>query len=767
MRFFVYCIFAIILTVSAQAQSLRDSVARPQSVGLVLSGGGAKGIAHIGVIKALEENNIPIDYIAGTSMGAIVGSLYACGFTTDEMLAIIASEDFQSWSTGTIQKKLTYYFLEDAPTPAFLNIPIGRGDSTQVGSFLPTSLINPLPMNFGFMELFSAYTAQCGGDFNRLFVPFRCVASDVVRKCKKVWSEGQLGDAVRTSMTYPLVFQPIDIDGVPMYDGGIYDNFPVDVMRSQFAPQIMIGVDVSSSSSSDKSLSMLDQLELMIMQHSNSRLSANEGIKMRIHLEQFGLLDFNKASQISKIGYDQAISMMDSIKTRIVARAPKEAVELRRQVFKSQTPYLHFDSVNVSGANRGQKQYIRYLFTHNRPDTFGISRAREAYYRAITPGKFKNLVPTAVYNDSTRLFTLDLKAQMNKDLSLGLGGYLTTSTQSMLFLTGRYKTLNFSSLTASLNGWVGQSYLAAEATASIKLLRSTPSGLTVSAVASRQKYFGRDRMFFQTSEPTVVTTDEYFGRLMYGVAMGSSGKGSLTAGYGYIEGKHFGSEPDRREVSRQRLAQAVARYEYNTLDNNSMPTDGAFVQASAMGVIGQHYFTPAGQPSTLRVRDGRSWWQIEVLLRRYWSTGQHFSIGTELNLLGSSRKLLPSYEISLMDAPSYCPSPSFSNLFLSELRGNSFGAVGLIPIWKMSQMIQIRGKFDCFMPLRPILENPDGTARYGKYLSHATFFGQLEAALTFSFGNVSAYAHYCTADHGNWNFGLSFGLFIQAPRFLR
>ena len=89
------------------APAATDSVADSQSVGLVLSGGGAKGIAHIGVIQALEDNNIPIDYITGTSMGAIVGGLYACGFTPDEMLDVIRSQEFAYWSTGTIDPKLT------------------------------------------------------------------------------------------------------------------------------------------------------------------------------------------------------------------------------------------------------------------------------------------------------------------------------------------------------------------------------------------------------------------------------------------------------------------------------------------------------------------------------------------------------------------------------------------------------------------------------------------------------------------------------------
>ncbi len=115
---------------------------KQQSVGLVLSGGGAKGIAHIGVIKALEDHDIPIDYVAGTSMGAIVGGLYAAGYTTEEMMQLLLSKDFANWSTGQIDRKLTYYFYKDSPTPAMLNVPVPtRRDSLSSNSILPSSLI--------------------------------------------------------------------------------------------------------------------------------------------------------------------------------------------------------------------------------------------------------------------------------------------------------------------------------------------------------------------------------------------------------------------------------------------------------------------------------------------------------------------------------------------------------------------------------------------------------------------------------------------------
>lgn len=263
------------------------------TVGLVLSGGGAKGIAHIGIIQALEDNDIPIDYITGTSMGAVVGGLYASGYSPKEMLGLIASKGFAHWSTGKIDPEYTYFFTSHRDTPSFVSLNLGK-DSTQITSVLPISLINPIPMNYAFMEIFSPYTVQCGADFNRLFVPFRCVTSDVYTKKKVVLGRGPLGDAVRMSMSFPMIFEPIELNGVPMYDGGIYDNYPVDVMMEDFAPDAVIGVNVGAGKSAPSSRNMMDQLEEMIMQPNDYPFPDKTGINIRINLDEFGLLAFDR-----------------------------------------------------------------------------------------------------------------------------------------------------------------------------------------------------------------------------------------------------------------------------------------------------------------------------------------------------------------------------------------------------------------------------------------------------------------------------------------
>ena len=178
-----------------------------------------------------------------------MGSLYAMGYSPDDMERLLKSDSFKRWYTGNIEEKYIYYFKKNPPTPEFLNIRVSLKNPLHKvkTQFLPSSVVDPLQMNLAFLELFGQATAACNNDFNQLFVPFRCVASDVYNKRPMIFEKGDLGDAVRASMSFPAMFKPIEIDSTLVYDGGIYNNFPVNVMVNDFHPDVIIGSVVSSN----------------------------------------------------------------------------------------------------------------------------------------------------------------------------------------------------------------------------------------------------------------------------------------------------------------------------------------------------------------------------------------------------------------------------------------------------------------------------------------------------------------------------------------
>lgn len=741
-----------------------------QSVGLVLSGGGAKGIAHIGVIKALEENNIPIDFITGTSMGAIVGGLYAAGYTPNEIVELILSDEFSHWSTGTIDRNLIYNYLKPDKDPTIVSFNLSKKDSIKSSNFLPASFINPLPMNMGYLELFTPHTAACKEDFNQLFVPFRCVASDIYRKEKVVLSKGNLGDAIRMSMTFPVAFKPIEYNGYPMFDGGIYDNFPVDVMKSEFAPDIIIGVDVSVHEEPDLE-NLVSQLESMVIQQEDYTLSEDDGIKIHIDLKEYGLLDFPKAEEITKKGYDKANLLMDSIKTRIYSRVPHETVDLKRQLYKASIPNVLFDTLTIEGTNKLTSNSLRQLFHPEDNQYLDIPAVKKAYYRAITTGKFKDLVLSPEYIEDKNMFNLKMKVDAKDDFGVGVGGYWSSSTNSMIFLSANYKTLNLSSFETQLKGWVGQSYYGGMLDAKISMLTKFPAIFKLNVVASRQKFYENDVLFFEDDLPALITKKDFHAQLMCGLGLGRNSKLDLSLGFGYLNDLFYSnnkidfSSIDKDE-GRYKLGQIKLKYHYTTLDNDVFPSEGGLFYIAGSGFLGRKKFI-LREPGIETEYSKLHWLQAELYMQQYIKFGKHFSLGAKLDAIISNKKLFDSYTASIVQAPAFLPTQATQSLFIPELRANSFVSLGILPIVKIIDNLQFRTEFYGYTPMREILADASGKAYYGKWFNKLRFLGEASLTYNLPFASISLYGNYINSNVDRWNFGISFGYFITAPKFLR
>lgn len=744
--------------------------ARSERIGLVLSGGGAKGIAHIGVIKALEEHGVPIDYVAGTSMGAVIGSLYCCGHTPDSMLNLITSKDFSYWSSGKIDPSIASYISRPQPTPRMAEVQFSFRDSTLISTNLkPVSLINPLPMSFGFMTMFAPYTAQCDSNFNRLMVPFRCVTSDVYHKRKIVCRSGSLSDAVRASMTFPTVFKPIEMDGVLVYDGGIYDNFPVDVMREDFHPDFIIGVSVSGPDGKPQPDNLFSQLEDMIIQNNDYSLPASEGVKIQVPVLQFGVLDWGKAREIYEIGYRTGEAMADSILSRISSRrSPQEVADMRRS-FAENTPVLEFDSIVLSGIPHGQQKVIDYLFTHDRSRPFSIERARTAYYDLIASGKVSDMFPYAVYNPRDSLFTLHLDVTPKKHFSLGIGGWLTTAANSMLYLSAGWHSMSYNFMNVELSGWLGQSYLAGLLDTRFTVTGAVPSQFSFQASASRKKYYESEVLFYRTRTPNFVTEYEAYARIGYSIAAGHSHVAEMTAGYGAISDHYFSRTSEQpgsggaQEKSHHRLAVVHATFNGNNLNNLMYPSEGTEFSADIWGYHQRSHIHKADG----KLRDNGLRAVAEVKWKHFFPWKHNLTFGAFANVLANFGKIRGDYISALVMAPDFAPTPSTKALFNPAFRAYSYAAAGFIPTWQPIANLQLRGDFYLFAPIREMRSDSQGMPCYDGWLRKSEFLGEIAAVYNFRFASLAVYGNYLSYPARNWSFGLSIGLFFEAPRFIR
>ena len=213
--------------------------AQRKKVGLVLSGGGAKGVAHIGVLKVLEEAGIPVDYIVGTSMGSIVGGLYAIGYDAATMDTLVRSQDWPFLLSDKVYRYNLPFTEKESTEKYLLSVPIRK----KGGISLPSGFISGQNIYNLFSDLTIGYHDSL--DFASLPIPFACVASNLVDGRDVILDKGYLPQCLRASMAIPGVFSPVREKGMVLVDGGISNNFPVDVARRMGA-DIIIGVDVQS-----------------------------------------------------------------------------------------------------------------------------------------------------------------------------------------------------------------------------------------------------------------------------------------------------------------------------------------------------------------------------------------------------------------------------------------------------------------------------------------------------------------------------------------
>lgn len=742
-----------------------------ESIGLVLSGGGAKGIAHVGVIKALEDNDIPIDYVTGTSMGAVVGSLYSCGWSPERMMELFKSKEFLDWSRGVISPENTNYFDKPDKTPAWVSVNLSfKKDKPITSEILPTSLISPIPMNIEFLRIFAPYTEQCGENFNDLFVPFRSVASDIYHKHKVVFSNGSLGDAVRASMSFPLVFRPIEVDSILLYDGGIYDNFPVDVMEKEFNPDFIIGVSVSGPNTKPVEGNMMSQLEDMISQKSDYNVPSEKGVKIQCPVLSFGVLDFDKADIIYEIGYKTGLAMVDSIKSRIRSEVPLSSVNQRRQTYASQTPDVLFDKVTVKGLDKNEAGYLEYLFTGGKPGAIDLPQTVKAYYRAVDDGSLSNLVPQAKFSQNGEN-TLELFATPKHPWRFGLGGYVTTSTNSMLYFSGSYHTMGYNSLDVSFGAWLGQSYFAGMVKAKFSMRTNTPSYVELTGVLSKQKYYEKEELFFKTSNPMFTTEVDNFVKAGYTWQMGRTAKGYASLAGGYVSDSFYdtdGSDGNEgRNIMQYWAAVLSAGVEKNTLDHELYPTQGmqSFANADisyqwSRFLAPEGYVDPAGWKKTPVV-------SLNILWKQFYKVTDNFRFGAMANVYATLQHLNQNYTNTLVHAKAFAPTPSTQNYFNLAFRSDNYGAIGIIPVWKPTGGLQVRGDFYGFVPIRNLAKTDYlQTARYQGWFKNPQFIGEVSVIYSLPFANISVYGNYLSSPARNWNFGISLGLYFRAPKLL-
>jgi len=683
--------------------------ANAQKVGLVLSGGGAKGLAHIAVIRALEENGIPIDYIAGTSMGAIIAGLYAAGYSPDEMDKLFKSEQFKFWSTGEIQEEYRYFFSKPEEDPSWLELDLlKKADKIKIQ--FPTNLIPEEQIDFAFMEMFSSVTAICKGDFNQLFVPFFCIATDVYNNRKLVLRNGDLGEAIRGSMTFPLYFKPIEINGSLVFDGGIVNNFPVQDMKDIFTPDIIIGHNVANNPEKPDPDNIMAQLENMIMQKTDYKIDTKDGIFLQTNFNSVNLLDFKKIDQVESAGYETALKNIDIIKSRITRRVGAVELQEKRKSFNNKKPLLNFQNVEVEGVEDAmQRKYIIQSLKHNN-NVINLDELKKEYFKLVADPQIKSLRPISSYNPETGYFDLHMVVKQNNPMLVKFGGNISTRPINLGFLSGDYRFFKDRSYTLSTNMYFGRFYSSIKAGVRIDYPTKLPIYLAGYFTLNRWDYYSSTTEFvFEDVRPPYIIQNEGNFRMELGFPINTWGK--LTFGgsafkskdeYYLTEAIKIADTPDRTNFD---AISASANILSNTFNDKQYPTEGISSCLSLNYVSGIEKNIPGTTSNSPIIKQyDHNFYLLKGTYDRYFKINRRLTLGLMAEGVYSNKEPFSNYVSTVLSAPSFNPIPHSKTINLNNFHANKYLASGIKGIINLSGGFHLRAEAYAFSAVNEIIE---------------------------------------------------------------
>jgi NTE family protein len=734
--------------------------ASAQKVGLVLSGGGAKGLAHIGVLKQLEANGIPIDYIIGTSMGAVVGAMYAAGYSPREIEQIVLKPEFQYWVNGKQMQDKTFNFLTAEPAPSALQVGVSI-DSTFHTRIMP-NLVNDINLNLALAKLLAPAAAEANYNFDNLFVPYRCLAAEVFTRRQVVQKSGLLADAVRNSMAVPLAFRPIrNPDGRYLFDGGIYDNFPTDVMRKEFLPDVIIGVNVGDVAYKkypfkDDDKLLTSTLVFLGANVADTTSVGKNGIFIQPNLEGFGATDFDKVRGLIGKGDTATQHKLAELKRKISRRVDTLDLQRRRLAFQNAAPAPRFVQVKVQGLRPDQNSYAERFFRRS-GSTYNLDELEEGYYRLASDDFFRNIYPRIRYDPELKGYVFSVDAQQNNNVSAEVGFALSTRPIDNLYLGVGFKYLRTLLYSAEADVSLGRFYNGAQGTFRINVPGELPFFVQPQITYNQWDYqntggvLGRDVLSTQVRQQDtkiggqVGVSPRYRSRVVLDL-----GAFYNVDNYANISDIQSSAVLDRTSF---KGATAALRFARNSLNRKQYATAGRRYVVTLRGVTGSEVFEPG---STSVFTDGATrhheWLQFRATYERYQSLGRDrasWGYFGELVMSGQGRFL--NYRSSLTSAPVFAPLVDSRTLFLDNYRSPRYAALGLRYTRPVFGSLEWRSEVFTHLNINQLTDNNQLAMRTSG-ISRPYLTGSTGLIFTTPVGPLAVHAVYY--DDDNHRFGL-------------
>ncbi|MCX8490756.1 MAG: patatin-like phospholipase family protein, partial [Cyclobacteriaceae bacterium] len=675
---------------------LVTSVSYSQKVAVVLSGGGAKGLAHIGVLKALEENDIPVDYLTGTSMGGIVGGYYAAGMSPKQIEDIALSREFLDWVNGRVEIGRDYYYFKKEDDASFLKLNLSL-DST-FNFLINSTIASDLSLNFALAEKMMQPSAIAKNNFDSLFVPLRVMASDIFTQTEVVLSKGVLSDALRTTQTAPFFYNPIRIDGKYLFDGGVYNNFPVDVAQREFKPDVIIGSNVSSKvyntypyGEDEKLISR--SLLYMLLDKSNPSDVPENGVYIQSNLQDYTAFDFKNARAIIDSGYYQTLRQMPEIKSKIQSRRTRGEVAEERNKFNSKATPIVVDEIRFKGFKRNQQLYLNRFFKSGKRPLYQ-NNIKTGYYKLVSESFFNNVYPSFDYNKTTKHFDFVLTKRPQNNFQVDFGGVIATRNISSIFLGINYYYFNRALSHITANFFTGSFYKSAHIKGRMNFPFLGQFYVEPEVIINSWSFLEGDDIIQQKFIPTVLDrVDRKYG-VNVGFPVGDRFKLVLNSAFVDNQDQYIGRDvlisTDTLDALRVKGNRFGVNFSSNSLNQKQYASQGSSYSFSANWFNLDETIDP-GNTSLLTSSSStsRSWIQGKITLEQYFRVGK-YSSGYLVEGVLSNQPVFSNYFGTIINAPAFNPIQDSRTLLLENFRAFNYVAGGWRNVFSLRKSLDLR-----------------------------------------------------------------------------
>lgn len=742
-------------------------ISRAQKVGVVLSGGGATALAHVGFLKVLEEERIPIDFIGGTSMGAVIAAMYASGYSTREIDSLCRSREFLQMAQGEYDEKYRFYFKNNDQSAEMARVKFSEGRF--FSNALPTNLINPVLMDWRLMEGFAGADMASAGNFDSLFVPFRCIAADIEHKQQIIFREGPLNVATRASSTYPFYLPPLRVDGVLLYDGGIFNNFPADILYQEFLPDVILGCNVSTETAPPEEDDLLSQLQSMILFRESPQALCDQMLIVKPNLPGIGTFDWDDIGRAIDAG---AVATRDSLKAILAmvdARQDPQELAQRRKLFLSRQQPLIVEGVEVTGLTRTQNQYVRKIIGKNTMSK-PLSQFKETYFRIFEDDKLASVFPTIHYNAVSGKYRLNLDVKKEKDIFIGVGGNFASRSINTGYVGLKYHLLGASAGTLMANSYFGRFYASVHLGLRWDIAGRRPFSMQGYFTQNRWDFYRSLSTFFEDVKPSFVLLNERFGGVAFTVPAGNKGMVRMDAMYTYQFDEYYQTQNflsvDTADRTDFEAFVAKATWERNTLNRQQWASAGTLLKLQVKWVSGMETSIPG---STSAIRDTSEMWHTwgvaKLTYQNYFFKKRSFRVGLMLEAVASNQTFFKNFLASSIAAPVFQPLPESRTFFMPAFRAHNYAAAGLQLVWALGRNVDLRAEGYAFNAFGRIAATAGDRPTYN-YSTVPLYMAASSLVFHTPIGPASLSASYYDLKDKPWSVLFNFGyiLFNRSPR---